>query len=215
LAQADAAYAKREDVPQAKIAMITYERASVMGSTSAVEGLWKASRAAWWVAEHTEKRAERLEYYQRGMDDAKKALTVNADAVPAHFWLGCNEGSYGDTKGVMKSLSLVKPIRQEMREVIRLDEHFSDGGAWRVLGVVDYKVPGLMGGSKSRAKAELEKAMAYGPNNPFSHYFMAEYYKTVGDKAKKEAEIAALRALHETPELGPELKMMQERAERL
>jgi tetratricopeptide (TPR) repeat protein len=215
LAQADAAYAKREDIPQAKIAMITYERAGVMGSTAAVEGYWKASRAAWWTAEHTESRAEKLEYYERGMEDAKKALVLNSDAVAAHFWLGGNEGSYGDTKGVMKSLSLVKPIRHEMQEVIRLDEHFSDGGAWRVLGVVDFKVPGLMGGSKSRAKEELEKALAFGPNNPFNHYFMAEYYKTIGDKAKKEAEIAALRALNETPDLGPELKMMRERAERL
>src|SRR5205807_2278562 len=113
------------------------------------------------------------------------------------------------------SLSLVKPIRHEMQEVIRLDEHFSDGGAWRVLGVVDYKVPGLMGGSKSRAKEELEKALSYGPSNPFNHYFMAEYYKTIGDKSKKEVEIAALRALKETSELGPELKMMQGRAEKL
>jgi tetratricopeptide (TPR) repeat protein len=215
LSRADAAYAKREDIPQAKIAMITYERAGVLGSTSAVEGYWKASRAAWWLAEHTDMRAEKLEYYQRGIDDAKRALALNADAVPAHFWLGCNEGSFGDTKGVMKSLSLVKPIRQEMREVIRLNEHFSDGGAWRVLGVVDYKVPGLMGGRKSRAKEELDKALGFGPNNPFNHYFMAEYYKTIGDKAKKDVEIAALRALHETAELGPELKMMQERAARL
>jgi tetratricopeptide (TPR) repeat protein len=215
LTEADAAYAKREDVPQAKIAMISYERVGDMGSASGVEGYWKASRAAWWLAEHAEKRTERLEYYQRGIDDAKKGLAINADATAAHFWLGCNEGSYGDTKGVMKSLSLVKPIRHEMQEVIRLDEHFSDGGAWRVLGVVDYKVPSLMGGSKSRAKEELEKALTFGPNNPFNRYFMAEYYKTIGDKGKKEAEIAALRALHETPELGPELKMMQGRAERL
>ena len=215
VAQADAAYAKREDISQATLALDYYEKLGAQSSHYSGESYWKAARAAWWVAEHTEKRADRLEIYQRGIADAQKALGLDGNPAASHFWLGVNEGSYGDTKGIMKSLSLVKPIRREMQAVLRLDEDFADGGAWRVLGVVDYKVPALFGGSKSRAKEELEKAATFGPNNPFNLYYMAEYDKVIGKKDKKEEAIAVLRALQPAGGLGPELKLMQERAERL
>jgi len=214
LSQADAAYAKREDVPQAKIAMINYERAAASDPKLAVDAYWKASRSAWWLGEHAEERAEKLEYFHRGMDLARQAVALNADCVEAHFWLGANEGSYGDAKGVMKSLAMVKPIRHEMAEVIRINDHFSGGGAYRVLGVVDYKVPGLVGVSKKRAKEELDKALAMGPNDPFTHYYLAEFYKITGDDAKKTAELEILRTLQVPVESIPELKMLQQKADR-
>ena len=83
-----------------------------------------------------------------------------------------------------------------------------------MLGVVDYKVPGFIGGSKKRAKEELEKAVAMDPNNPFTHYYLAEFYKITGDAAKKKAEIDALRTLLVSPDLVPEQKMLQEKADR-
>jgi hypothetical protein len=214
LAQADAAYAKREDVPQAKIAMITYERLAGSDPKMAVEAFWKASRSAWWLGEHAKERTEKLDLFQTGMNLSKKAIALNPESVDAHFWLGCNEGSYGDTKGVLKSLSMVKPIRHEMAEVIRLNDRYDGGGAWRVLGVVDYKVPGLMGGSKKRAKEELDKSFAVEPNNPFTLYYLAEFYKITGDDAKKKTEIDALHLLQVSPDLVPEYKMLQEKADR-
>jgi tetratricopeptide (TPR) repeat protein len=214
ITQADAAYAKRDDVTQAKIAMITYERAAASDPTTAVDSYWKASRSAWWLGDHAQERSDKLDYFQTGIDDAKKAIALNLDSPDAHFWLGANEGSYGDTKGVMKSLSMVKPIRHEMAEVIRINDHYSGGAAYRVLGVVDYKVPALVGGSKKRAKEELEKALAMGPNDPFTHYYLAEFYKIMGDQAKKNAELDTLRALQVAPDTIPELKMLQAKADR-
>ena len=214
LGQGDAAYEKREDVPQAKIAMITYERAAAADPKVEAESFWKASRSAWWLGEHTQERAEKLQYFSDGIHLAQKGVASNPNTVEAHFWLGANEGSYGDAKGVLKSLSMVKSIRHEMAEVIRLDDRYSGGGAYRVLGVVDYKVPGLMGGNKKRAREELEKAYAIGLNNPFNYYYLAEFYKITGDDAKMKVELDALRTLQPPPELVPELKMLQEKAER-
>jgi len=214
MSQADAAYAKREDVPQAKIAMITYERLAKSDAKLAVEAYLKASRAAWWVGDHATERAEKLDIFQHGMDLAKNALAMDPESVDAHYWLGCNEGSYGDTKGVLKSLSMVKPIRHEMAEVIRLNERYDGGGAWQVLGVVDYKVPGLMGGSKKRAKEELDKALAIDPNNPYNHYYLAEFYMVMGDDAKKKAELDTLRSLQVSPDQLPDQKMLIAKADR-
>ena len=215
IAQADAAYAKREDVPQAKIAMVTYERAAEMDSTHAVEGYWKASRAAWWLGENTSEKSEQLKHFQAAMDLSQKAIDRNPDSVEGHFWLGATAGCYGKAKGVFKSLSLVKPIRHEMAEVIRLNDRFMNGAPYRILGVVDYKVPGLMGGSNARAKEELDKAFAMGPSDPFVQYDYVDFYKTTGDLARSKAALDTLRTLRVPIESEPERKMLQRKAEKI
>jgi tetratricopeptide (TPR) repeat protein len=222
MAQADAAYALREDPTQAKNSLTAYEGCAQSAQapdnptpdrSTAVSCYWKASRAAWWLGEHDHARADRLADYQRGIDDARKAVALDPDSAAAHFWLGGNEGSFGDTKGIMKSLGMVKPIRHEMAEVLRLNDHYNNGSAYQVLGVVDYKVPGLMGGDKGRAKIELERALVMGPNDPFHVYYMAEYWKTVGHKEKLKEELDALKNLQPPSDLIPETKMLQARAE--
>src|SRR5579864_588955 len=70
MAQADAAYAKREDVVQAKIALEYYRRAFAQDPQK-VEAYWKASRAAWWVGDQSTSRADQLHYFQQGIDFAK------------------------------------------------------------------------------------------------------------------------------------------------
>src|ERR1700753_281252 len=70
--QADAVYAKRDDVTQDKVAMVMYEKLAVTDPAHAEEAYWKASRAAWWLGEHDDHRADRLADYQRGIDDAHK-----------------------------------------------------------------------------------------------------------------------------------------------
>jgi tetratricopeptide (TPR) repeat protein len=215
IAQADAAYAKREDVPQAKIAMVTYEQIAVMSSTRAVEAYWKASRSAWWLGENASERSEALDDFQSAMNLAQKAIDLNRDSVEAHFWLGATAGCYGKAKGILKSLALVKPIRHEMAEVIRLNDRFMNGAAYRVLGVVDYKVPALMGGNKTRAKGELDKAFAMGPSDPFVQYDYVDFYKTTGDLARSNAAFNALRTLQVPSELEPDRKMLERKAEQI
>jgi len=215
--EADAAYAKREDPPQAKIALVYYERAlflsaassaAVAGAHAPIELYWKASRAAWWLGKNAGSRKDQLADFQKGIDFARKATELDPDCVEAHFWLGGNEGSYGEAKGVLKSLFLVKRIRREMAEVIRINDHYLGGGAYRVLGVVDYKVPGFAGGSKTRAERELRKALKMDPSDPFTHYYLAELYRMTHRPEKAQAEIDALRTLRVPPDSLPELHML-------
>ena len=213
IVRGDAAYAKREDLAQAKIALSEYDSAASASTGSVVEANWKASRVAWWLGEHAATRKERLEYFQSGMAYAQKAIDLDPNRVEPHFWFAGNAGSYGEAKGVLKSLSLVKPIRHAMAEVIRIDDHYLGGGAYRVLGVVDYKVPGFAGGSKTRAEAELKKALGMDPNDPFTHYYLAEFYQLTGDKDNSRNELEALKTLSVPTDSLPELHMLQKRAQ--
>jgi tetratricopeptide (TPR) repeat protein len=205
LAQADAAYAQRTDLAKAQDALTAYGEGLREDPKDPV-ACWKAARAAWWVADHSEKKADKLVYFQKGIDYAKQGLANRSDCIECHFWLGANYGSFGESKGVMKSLSLVKPIRQEMAKVNRLNDHFMGGAGYRVLGTVDYKVPAIAGGSKKRALEELMKAFTIDPQDPFTLYYLAEYYKTVGNKTQMNENWNAFQSLGNNVEFGDRLR---------
>lgn len=166
----------------------------------------KAARVAWWVADHADQRAAKLATFQKGIDYAKQGVTNRSDCIECHFWLGANYGSYGEAKGVMKSLALIKPIRKEMAEVNRLNDQFMGGAGYQVLGTVDYKVPAIAGGSKKRALEELKKAYSINPYDPFTLYYLAEYYKTIGDKTHMHEYWNAFQSIGQNVEFGDRLR---------
>jgi len=210
LRQADTAYLNRLDAVQADLSLELYDKAASADGACA-EALWKGSRAAWWVADHASSRSEKILTFQKGIDLSKKAVELAPQSAEAHFWLAGNYGSYGETKGVLKSLFLLKPIRQELRKVLEINPQYDGGGAYRVLGVVDYKVPGFAGGSRKRALEELNKAAQIDPNNFFTRYYLAEYFYVSGNKGKAKEQLALLMARKPSAEEKPDLTMMQEK----
>src|SRR4029077_12903036 len=63
VAQADASYAKRTDLNEAKNAFVGYGEALRTDPTW-TEAYWKASRVAWWVGDHAVQRADKLSWFQ-------------------------------------------------------------------------------------------------------------------------------------------------------
>jgi tetratricopeptide (TPR) repeat protein len=194
LAEVDALYSKRLEGGNAAKALEGYENAVKENPTS-VEALWKASRAAWWVGDNLTDRKEKMARFQRGIDLAQAAVKADPNSADAHYWLSANYGSFGETKGILKSLFLVKPIRHELNEVNRIDDKFQGGAGYRILGIVDYKVPGFAGGSKKRALEGLKKSLAMDPKSPFTRYYLAEYYSVIGDKTKSREQLDILDTL--------------------
>lgn len=209
IAAADALYAKRTETAGAAEALVMYEKAAAAITTSAVP-LWKSARACHWIADHATVRAEKIATFEKGIAYAERAIDMDPKSVEAHFWLGALWGSYGESRGVLKSLSLVGPIRREMDTVVRLNDRYQGGAGYRVLGIVDYKVPGFAGGSKRRAAEQLNKSLVIDPENAFNRFYMAEYCVTVGDKAKAIENLDALANLEPTDDVdAAELKSIQ------
>ena len=67
-----------------------------------------------------------------------------------------------------------RPIREELETVLRLDPAFMEGSADRALGRYYFKVPSMLGGSKSRAEQHLRTSLGYNQASTISHYFLAE-----------------------------------------
>ncbi|BEQ16649.1 TRAP transporter TatT component family protein [Desulfoferula mesophila] len=174
IAQGDALYAQRADLAKAKQAAGLYEQA-LKADPKSEAAAWKLSRTQYWVGMHAPKE-QKLAIFQSGVDAAKQAIAINPKSLPGHYWLGVNYGVYGSAKGIMESLSLVDPIKNEMAAVIELDPNYEAGGPYRVLGRLYYKLPGLFGGDNEKAIEYLQTAVKKGPHRYINQIYLAEVY---------------------------------------
>ncbi len=190
LERADACWLQRSDPQKAGEAATLYEKA-LAEAPSSYDAAWKLARACYWLGENSAED-RKLTVFERGIAAAKKAIALNEGDAAGHFWLGVSYGKYGEAKGILKSLALVDPSKEEMNRVIAIDPAFESGGAYRVLGRIYFKLPGLMGGSNRKAIENLKKAVELGPDRVMNRSFLAEVYIATDEKelARKELETA-------------------------
>ncbi len=212
--QGDVLYEKRGELAHSLEALRVLENA-VKEDPSSYEAQWKASRAAWWAGTILKDRDARLKVFQRGIALGQKAVRIKADAVEGHFWLGSNYASYGNTKGAWTSLMLIRRIRASMEQVLQLDSRYLAGGADRILGILDYKIPGVIGGNKTRGLKHLLTSLAIDPENPVTTYYLAECYQSMGDKEKARATLKKMHTLKPNPDFQIEFGLIQDKVQAL
>jgi tetratricopeptide (TPR) repeat protein len=189
IAQGDALFNEMKDMSAAKEAEALYHKA-IGQMDNRYEAFWRLSRILYYIGEHTEKKKEKKSIFAQGVYYAERAIDLEPEKPDGHYWHGVNNGKYGETRGVLKSLFLVKPIKQAMNKVIELDRSYEDGGPDRVMGRVYFKLPGFAGGSKEKSLEHLLKSKEYGPNDAVTRIYLAETYLELDeiDKAKQELD---------------------------
>ncbi|MFV0387645.1 MAG: TRAP transporter TatT component family protein [Pyrinomonadaceae bacterium] len=148
------------------------------------------SEIYYWSGENAE-ADEKMFYYGEGVSWGEQGVEADEDSVEANFWLAVNWGSFGQEKGIMKSLSLVTPIKETIEFVIEKDERFFYGGPWRVLGRLYHRAPGFPFSIGDNKKAEecLKRALELGPNFYLNHLFLAELYISEGRRMQAREEL--------------------------
>lgn len=189
IAQGDKLYAEMKDMATAQEALSKY-REALSKAEDKYEAYWRMSRILYFIGDHTESKKEKKIIFSQGIYYAKKAVALEPEKPDGYYWLGVNYGVYGETKGVLKSLSLVDDIKEAMNKVIDLDREYEDGGPDRVLGRVYFKLPGFAGGDKKKSLKHLLKSKEFGPNDPLTRYYLADTYLALKDvdKAREELE---------------------------
>jgi len=188
IVKGDELYNEMKDMASAKEAEALYREALLMMDNK-YEAFWRISRILYYIGEHTEKKKERQTIFAQGVYYAQKAIDLEPEKPDGHYWHGVNNGKYGETRGVLKSLFLVKPIKEAMNKVIELDRSYEDGGPDRVLGRVYFKLPGFAGGSKEKSLEHLLKSKEYGPNDAVTRIYLAETYLSQDEKDKAREEL--------------------------
>jgi len=209
--QGDELMAQRGDLAKAKEALARYQQALAAGE-DAYSVYWRLARAEYWIGDHTPDKTEKKRIFEQGIYHGKKAVQINPDKADGHFWLGVCYGVYGEAKGVLKSLSLVKPIKEAMQCVLEIDPAYDQGGADRVLGRVYYELPGFAGGSKKKSLEHLLKAMEYGPRVGLNLLFLADTYVALDEVEKARECLDTLLTMEPDPDLIPETAEEREQA---
>jgi tetratricopeptide (TPR) repeat protein len=203
LQQGDDLYAQRGDLAKAKEALAKYQAALAAGD-DAYGANWRLARVEYWIGDHTADKTVKKQIFQQGIDHAKKAAGLGPDKADGHFWLGVCYGVYGEAKGVLKSLALVKPIKEAMRRVLEIDPAYDKGGADRVLGRVYHEVPGIAGGSEKKSLEHLLKAVEYGPRVGLNLLYLADTYISLDQIEKARQTLEYILSMEPEPELIPE-----------
>ncbi len=188
IAQADELFNQMKDMEAAKETESLLLKALGM-SEGNYEAFWRMSRILYYIGEHTQDKGEKKAIFSRGVYYAQKATELEPEKPDGYYWHGVNNGKYGETRGVLKSLSLVKPIKNAMNKVIELDRSYEEGGADRVLGRVYFKLPGFAGGSKDKSLEHLSKSLEYGPNDAVTRIYLAETYLEMKEKEKAREQL--------------------------
>jgi tetratricopeptide (TPR) repeat protein len=201
--QSDELYSGRADLDKAKAALAKLDEA-LAAKEDAYSVYWRMARLSYWIGDHTADKEAKKRILQQGIEQAKKAVEIDPDRADGHFWLGVCYGVYGETRGVLKSLSLVKPIKEAMRRVLAIDPAYDRGGADRVLGRVYHEVPKFAGGGERKSLEHLLKAVEYGPRVGLNLLYLADTYISLDQFDKARETLEFILTMEPEPDLLPE-----------
>ncbi len=201
--QGDALYAQRADILKAGQALAMYQGALKL-SPDSFDALIKNVQAMYYVGDNSASSDEKKKIFKQAMDLCNKAIALRPDRVEGHYWLGVHTGSYGEARGVLKSLFLKNDIIRAMERSIAIDGTYEQGGAYCVLGRLYFKVPGLFGGSKKKSRQNLEKCLQIAPKSSVGLLFIAETYWALDERELAVKALQELLAMEPDPQWIPE-----------
>jgi tetratricopeptide (TPR) repeat protein len=153
---------------------------------------WQFGRACFDLAEFATNHSQRAQLAHEGITACQKALTVNSNSAPAHYYLGMNLGQLARTKG-LGALKLVSQMRREFSVARDLDEHFDHAGPDRNLGLLYRDAPSIGSiGSRSKAQEHLLRAVEVAPEYPENRLDLMEAYLKWGEHEPARKELEAL-----------------------
>ena len=199
---ADALYADRAVLSSARRAADIWA-ADLFRKAKDFDAAWKLARVCYWLGGHAPV-PERRALLERGIAAARAAAAAAPEAPEGHFWLAANMGALAESFGLRAGLKYRKPIKEELEIVLRRAPTFMNGSADRALGRWYFKVPGLFGGSNTRAIEHLRAALTYDAQSTISHFFLAEVLLDDGDRAQGRVELQRVIDAPINPQWEPE-----------
>jgi tetratricopeptide (TPR) repeat protein len=199
IAEADRAFAERKTKERALRSLEIYRELFKEFPDDPRTGLGLARACYFTGIRLTSDASEKEKIYAEGRDAGGRALKANPQCGGCHFWTAINMALYGETVGIFKMLFSLKTIQEHLRQSITADPTYAYGGAHRLLGLIDHKLPGILGGNNKRAREHFEKAIAVAPDEPLNTLFLAQLLEKEFNDPSKAREIVEKALSHPLP----------------
>jgi tetratricopeptide (TPR) repeat protein len=163
-----------------------------------------------------EDRPAHQKHRTEGMKHGEQAVKLDPNSGAAHYWFAANLLHAADAE---RSLGRAKDALKQLELADQLSPKIDEGGPSRMRGKVLEDLPGLFGGSTSKAIASYLRSLELAPDNITTHLWLGEAYLDAKkiDLARKEFEwvvAAKLKPGHEKED-GIDQKKGQEHLKKL
>lgn len=198
---ADDAYKKKD------VAAVKANMAALEGLAASNEGAaWRFGRASYFVGARTDDAKTQEGIFSKGYKALEPYFNKGTKDVNTNYWFALNAGKYGKIKGVLKSLFLVKPMKTACNNVVAKEPGYEEGGAYTILGALEYEVPG---GDPKKTIDFCKKALKYNPDGIAANLYLAKAYYKIDDLKSAKSTLEFLIA-NGKPETKDDRKDMQE-----
>ena len=174
--------------------------------------LWLLAKAHHYLGDA--KTKNKLATFESGKAYADRAVKLLPKSAHAHFWQAALTGRIGQTKGILNSLFMVRPFKNAMEHVLKLDKNYGD--AYCALSQLYMEAPGppLSIGNKKLALENAEKAVKTAPKNVTYLLQLAKALDHNGHKKEalqKVNELLRIPAIEKAPPIKKEARALQAR----
>ncbi len=150
------------------------------GSADSYRELLQASRFHYMQGQEAHSTETKIEYYQEGLSLALQAKAMNNDPADAYYYAALNMYALCEYQGILFAILKKAEILEHLNQAIQRrtvdrtpGKSLEEYGPYRLLGRIYYKLPHILGGSRSKSIEYLSEAIRWAPNNPTNR----EYYR--------------------------------------
>ena len=198
---------KKKDVAAVKANMKDLEGLAASNEAAA----WRFGRASYFVGARTDDAKTQEGIFSKGYKALEPYFNKGTKDVNTNYWFALNAGKYGKIKGVLKSLFLVKPMKTACNNVVAKDPGYEEGGAYTILGALEYEVPG---GDLKKGIDYFNKALKYNADGIAVNLYLGKSYYKQKEYAKAKERLEFIIA-NGKPETKDDKKDMAEAKELL
>jgi tetratricopeptide (TPR) repeat protein len=143
-----------------------------------VETSWRLAMICQFVGMRlVQDENQKIQLFIEGRDSGKVGAALNPRCAACHFWTAINMALLGETVGPMKMLFSLGEVKEHLLLSVKSDPSYAYGGAYRVLGLIEEKLPTLLGGNKKEAKKYYQLAIKSYVSEPLNYLFLARLMK--------------------------------------
>lgn len=211
VARADRAYAAREGLRNVRESVEQLRNAFAQSDN--YEIAWRLSRALFFLGQQSRAEAQSArDLHAEGATFGRDATRSRPERVEGHFWAGVNLALLAALQSKPKAALHALQAKRVLHRAVAIDAAYHSAGPLRVLARLQAELPRWLGGGRSRALANFERAIASAPSNTVTRIYFAELLLDIGETSRARAELELVHSVAFDPDWAFEIARDQQRA---